>query len=211
MHVRFVLSRNTLLVTLFQVADGVVNSFNLCSLDLAELVVGWIWGEKDMFVIAAKQDERLYYDICCFPVDLSRNAWLECFESRGVKTMVMFKTDRPLPLARTCSKYLMLCLSESSERHSSGGSGNALENAGARGVDEAKGAVTAFITARARVQASSSSEMTMTSARLRLGARAPAAAGSAKGAGGAEGGGGAKGAGSADGAGGGSGGRARAG
>lgn len=135
MHVRFVLSRNTLLVTLFQVADGVVNSFNLCSLDLAELVVGWIWGEKDMFVIAAKQDERLYYDICCFPVDLSRNAWLECFESRGVKTMVMFKKDRPLPLARTCSKYLMLCLSESSERHSSGGSGNALENAGARGVD----------------------------------------------------------------------------
>jgi hypothetical protein len=50
----------------------------MCSLDLAQLVVGRVWGIKDMFVLAAKRGEKFYYDICCFPADRGRNTWLEC-------------------------------------------------------------------------------------------------------------------------------------
>jgi len=135
MHVKFVLSRDRLKVRLVQVAHGEAKSFDLCSLDLANLVVGWIWGEKDMFVVAAKKDNTFCHDICCFPVDISRNAWLECFERQRVKTMIMFKQEKHLPVSVSRSKYLMLPLSECSERQSSSGSDTECMEAGTRGMD----------------------------------------------------------------------------
>ena len=135
MHVKFVLSRDRLKVRLVQVVHGEAKSFDLCSLDLANLVVGWIWGKKDMFVITAKKDNTFCYDICCFPVDISRNAWLECFKRRRVKTMIMFKQEKHLQVSVSRSKYLMLPLSECSEQQSSSGSDNVCMEAGALGME----------------------------------------------------------------------------
>jgi hypothetical protein len=135
MHVKFVLSKHRLKVRLVQVVHCEAKSFDLCSLDLANLVVGWIWGKKDMFVITAKKDNTFCYDICCFPVDISRNAWLECFKRRRVKTMIMFKQEKHLQVSVSRSKYLMLPLSECSEQQSSSGSDNVCMEAGALGME----------------------------------------------------------------------------
>ena len=128
LDVKFVLSADTLKIRLLQEVDSDVRKFDMCSLDLAQLVVGWVWGIKDMFVLAAKHDEKFYYDICCFPADRGRNTWLECFESRGVRTMILFYHDKPLPVLSRCNQYLMLSLSESSEGQGSGGSRGAADS-----------------------------------------------------------------------------------
>jgi hypothetical protein len=133
LDVKFVLSADTLKIRLLQEVDSYVRKFDMCSLDLAHLVVGWVWGIKDMFVLAAKHEEKFYYDICCFPADRGRNTWLECFESRGVRTMILFYHDRPLPELSRCNQYLMLSLSESSEGQGSGGSRGAADSGNARG------------------------------------------------------------------------------
>ena len=44
LDVNFVLSADTLKIRLLQAVDGDVRKFDMCSLDLAELVVGWVWG-----------------------------------------------------------------------------------------------------------------------------------------------------------------------
>jgi hypothetical protein len=122
LDVKFVLSVDTLKIRLIQEVDSDVRKFDMCSLDLAHLVVGWVWGIKNMFVLAAKHNDKFYYDICCFPADRGRNTWLECFESRGVRSMILFYYDRLLPVLSRCNQYLMLSLSESSEGQGSGGS-----------------------------------------------------------------------------------------
>jgi len=122
LYVKFMLSVNTLKIRLVQEVDGDVRKFDMCSLNLLQLVVGWVWGIKDMFVLAAKDDEKFYSDICCFPVDRRRNTWLEDFESRGVRTMMLFYYDKPIPVSARCNHYLMLRLSESLEGQDSSGS-----------------------------------------------------------------------------------------
>jgi len=128
LHVNFVLSERRLKITLLQAGDSDVKTFEMCSLDLAHLVVGWIWGVKDMFVLAAKHNDKFYHDICCFPADRRRNAWLECFESRGVRSMILFYRKRQLPVLRECNQYLMMSLSESSEGQGSSGSRGAVDS-----------------------------------------------------------------------------------
>jgi hypothetical protein len=100
LDVNFVLSERRLKIMLLQAGNSDVKTFEMCSLDLAHLVVGWIWGIKDMFVLAAKHNDKFYHDICCFPADRRRNAWLECFESRGVRSMIFFYRNRQLSVLR---------------------------------------------------------------------------------------------------------------
>ena len=128
LDVNFVLSARRLKITLLQGGDSDVKTFEMCSLDLAHLVVGWIWGIKDMFVLAAKHDDKFYHDICCFPMDHGRNMWLECFESRGVRSMILFYKNRQLSVLRECNQYLMMSQSEYSEGQGSGGSRGAVDS-----------------------------------------------------------------------------------
>jgi len=55
-------------------------------------------------------------------VDRGRNTCLEDFESRGVRTIILFYHDKPLPVPGRCNQYLMLRLSESLDEQDSGGS-----------------------------------------------------------------------------------------
>jgi len=174
LHVKFVLSVNTLKIRLLQEVDGNVQKFDMCSLDLAQLVVGWVWGIKDMFVVAAKHGEKFYHDICCFPVDRGRNTCLEDFESRGVRTIVFFYHDKPLPVLGHYNQYLMLRLSESLEEQDSSGSRGVVDSGDRdaactrhsfdRRDDGNDNDVLFVVTETKECQTSSSSEMTTTCA-----------------------------------------------
>ena len=86
MHVNFQASKDSLKIRFSQTRDGLIEYFNLCDLSLKGLVVGWIWGDSKVFVIAGEVKGELHHAIYCYPTDNLRNSWLLFFRSRGVRT-----------------------------------------------------------------------------------------------------------------------------
>jgi hypothetical protein len=86
MHVHFKASKDRLKIRFSQTHDGSIEYFELCDLSLKDLVVGWIWGDSNLFVIAAELEGKKYNSIYCYPTDNLRNSWLLFFRSNGVRT-----------------------------------------------------------------------------------------------------------------------------
>ena len=86
MHVHFKASKDMLKIRFSQTHDGSIEYFELCDLSLKDLVVGWIWGDSNLFVIAAELEGKKYNSIYCYPTDNLRNSWLLFFRSNGVRT-----------------------------------------------------------------------------------------------------------------------------
>jgi hypothetical protein len=98
MHVEFRVSQNTMKISFSQSPaaregqealegqQAPAHSFELCTLALKGLVVGWLWGDARVFTVAAELGGELHHAIYCYPADRSRNEWLQIFEGRGVRS-----------------------------------------------------------------------------------------------------------------------------
>ena len=132
MHVEFQVSQNTLKISFSQAREAreeaaregqavrgdqqaPAHSFELCTLALEGLVVGWIWNDPRLFTVAAELRGELHHAIYCYPADRSRNEWLRIFEGRGV---------RSAPFSHRLA--LQSKLDRVSETVSGGGSGSSL-------------------------------------------------------------------------------------
>jgi hypothetical protein len=101
MHVEFQVSESSLKISFSQLSqfsqvheaqqaqgaqEASAHSFELCTLALEGLVVGWLWGDARAFTVAAELRGELHHEIYCYPTDRSRNEWLRIFEARGVRS-----------------------------------------------------------------------------------------------------------------------------
>jgi hypothetical protein len=95
MRVNLTATADTLRITFEQEERGCVHSFPLCTLYMASLVVGWLWGEPTVFAIAAEQSGRLWHSIFVYPQTTHRNDWLNFFEARRLRTapFALFEKD----------------------------------------------------------------------------------------------------------------------
>ena len=93
MNVEFRVSQNTMKISFSQARErqaargdqqAPAHSFELCTLALEGLVVGWIWSDPRLFTVEAELRGELHHAIYCYPTDRSRNEWLRIFEGRGV-------------------------------------------------------------------------------------------------------------------------------
>lgn len=85
MHVNFKASKDSLRIRFSQTRDGSIEYFQLCDLSLKGLVVGWLWDDSKLFVIAAEFNGELHHAIYCYPTDKARNLWLFFFKTKGVR------------------------------------------------------------------------------------------------------------------------------
>jgi hypothetical protein len=132
MHVEFQVSQNTLKISFSQARaareeaarggqaargdqQAPAHSFELCTLALEGLVVGWIWNDPRLFTVAAELRGELHHAIYCYPTDRSRNEWLRIFEGRGVRSAPFYHRSA-----------LQSNLDRVSETVSGGGSGSSL-------------------------------------------------------------------------------------
>jgi hypothetical protein len=86
MHVEFQVSKSSLKISFSQAQEASAHSFELCTLTLEGLVVGWLWNDPRLFTVAAELGGELHHGIYCYPTDKSRNEWLRIFEGRGVRS-----------------------------------------------------------------------------------------------------------------------------
>ena len=96
MHVQFVDTTDELQINMVQFTEGRMQTFKLYCLSFKNLVTGWLWSNPGMFVLATEHNDRLYDEIYCYPLDLSRNTWLKFFERKGMRSMPFFDSDRRL-------------------------------------------------------------------------------------------------------------------
>jgi len=95
MRVQLAATAGSLKISIEQDEGGCLHSFQLCDLCLKSLVVGWLWGEPEMFAIAAEQGGRLWHSIFVYPRTTHRNEWLNFFEARRLRTapFALFEKD----------------------------------------------------------------------------------------------------------------------
>ena len=89
MCVEFVGTGTGLEINLLQLVHNELQVFLLARLSYTNLAVCWEWENNDMFVLGALQDTILCHEICCWPQGISRNKWLDFFESKHVRTMTI--------------------------------------------------------------------------------------------------------------------------
>jgi hypothetical protein len=89
MCVEFVGTGTGLEINLLQLVHNEMQVFQLARLSYTNLAVCWEWENNDMFVLGALQDTILCHDICCWPQGISRNKWLDFFESKHTRTMTV--------------------------------------------------------------------------------------------------------------------------
>lgn len=75
-----------LYVDFAQERGGAVHLFRLCELWLSALAVGWLWGEEDVFALAAVHEGYLHHSIFVYPTSKHRNEWLWFFETKRLHT-----------------------------------------------------------------------------------------------------------------------------
>ena len=135
MHVEFQVSQNTLKISFSQAARGgqaargdqqaPAHSFELCTLALEGLVVGWIWNDPRLFTVAAELRGELHHAIYCYPADRSRNEWLRIFEGRGVRSAPFsYRLGFQPKLDRVSETERVVQTDRVSETVSGGGSGS---------------------------------------------------------------------------------------
>lgn len=86
MEVTLTCTEDRLKVSFAQERSGVVHRFTLCELWLSALAVGWLWGEADVFALAAVHGGCLHHSIFVYPTTMHRNEWLCFFETRRLLT-----------------------------------------------------------------------------------------------------------------------------
>lgn len=93
MRVDFEASPGTLRIVLRQERDGVAHDFVLCTLDLTTLFVGFDTQNQDMFVLAARHQDRVFHPIYCYPCRFRMDRWLRFFEDNGCAGTSMVRTS----------------------------------------------------------------------------------------------------------------------
>jgi hypothetical protein len=142
MHVEFQVSQNTLKISFSQAREAreeaaregqavrgdqqaPAHSFELCTLALEGLVVGWIWNDPRLFTVAAELRGELHHVIYCYPADRSRNEWLRIFEGRGVRSAPFsYRLGFQSKLDRVSETERVVQTDRVSETVSGGGSGS---------------------------------------------------------------------------------------
>jgi hypothetical protein len=90
MRVQFVATERELRILFEQATDGLVQAFELCRLDYRTLAAGCVQNDPAMFVIAATDHDKLFYEIYCVSPDISRNVWLGFFRFKHVLMTSIF-------------------------------------------------------------------------------------------------------------------------
>ena len=90
---------HSLRVVLKQLTNGQVHSFVVAEINYADLITGWIWEDRNTFLLAQAIQGKTYDEIHCYPTDVPRNEWLKFFEKHRVPTMPFFlnKNNRHVP------------------------------------------------------------------------------------------------------------------
>ena len=90
---------HSLRVVLKQLTNGQVHSFVVAEINYADLITGWIWEDRNTFLLAQAIQGKTYDEIYCYPTDVPRNEWLKFFEKHRVPTMPFFlnKNNRHVP------------------------------------------------------------------------------------------------------------------
>ena len=94
MRVRFVATDRELRILFEQATDGRVQAFELCRLDYRTLAAGCVRHDPATFVIAATDNDKLFYEIYCLPTDIPRNVWLGLFKFKHVLMTPFFTQIR---------------------------------------------------------------------------------------------------------------------
>ena len=93
MCVDFEASHSTPQIVLKQERDSVVHDFVLCTLHLATLFVGYDSKNQDVFVLGARQQDKVFHPIYCFPCGFYRNRWLRFFEDNRCPVTSMVRVS----------------------------------------------------------------------------------------------------------------------
>jgi hypothetical protein len=94
MRVRFVATDHELRILFEQATQGRVQAFELCRLDYRTLAAGCVRHDPATFVIAATDNDKLFYEIYCLPTDIPRNVWLGLFKFKHVLMTPFFTQIR---------------------------------------------------------------------------------------------------------------------
>jgi len=107
LEVHFEAGLHCLKINVKQVLNRNLNSFTVARISYKDLVVGWLWEQRDMFIIAQEIKGVMYDEIFCFPINVHRNIWLRFFEHKRVKSMpVFFHKDKHV-IFKTNLRYIM--------------------------------------------------------------------------------------------------------
>jgi hypothetical protein len=100
--------KDCLRIFLKQLTNGQVYSFLVAQIKYADIVIGWIWEDSNLFLLAQVIQDKTYDEIYCYPTDVSRNKWLKFFESKQVRTVPFFlkQNSRHIPQF-PISRYVM--------------------------------------------------------------------------------------------------------
>lgn len=100
--------KDYLRIFLKQLTNGQVYSFLVAQIKYADLIIGWIWDDCNMFLLAQVIQDKTYDEIYCYPTDVSRNKWLKFFEYKQVPSMPFFfnRNSRHVPRGKI-TRYLI--------------------------------------------------------------------------------------------------------
>jgi hypothetical protein len=101
MHVEFHAEHDKFKINLLQFVDGHTQVFELCNLNYEGLGSCWFWDNNEIFLIGALEKNTMFHEIYCWPLDATRNQWLNFLEKKKVRTMSVtdakFENSRYFP------------------------------------------------------------------------------------------------------------------
>jgi hypothetical protein len=105
MNVEFYAGTDDLKINMLKFIEGRTQVFELCNLKYDGLGGCWFWDTNEMFLIGALDKNIMFHEIYCWPLDATRNQWLNFFERKKVRTMsvldAVFKHGRYFPRRST--------------------------------------------------------------------------------------------------------------
>ena len=105
MHVEFHAEQKKFKINLLQFVDGQTQVFELCNLNYEGLGSCWFWDNNEMFLIGALDQNTMCHEIYCWPLDATRNQWLNFMEKKKVRPKSVkdakFNHSRYFPLRVT--------------------------------------------------------------------------------------------------------------